>query len=260
MGVKVFSKPHGAALADELQRLACLQQVCALTGLAKTAAVLGVDASRHSIGYEYLDGLVPLSLAAGQQNANFHELGVLLARLHLATPAMLQQLPRDLGWECLQLEQAGIGQGMARRLLDDFPAGFSHGDCWHGNVLRQGTSWVVLDPIPSGLILQGVGMHASGIFDLANMHMSFFACRSLRHFVQGVGRQTSSYGRALLDGYLDYSGCAWARPAVLQLSRRLALQWGSKYSQRLVAPLAFLKLQMLRMDFKDFYAGEYEAS
>ena len=259
MDGKVFIKPHGEVLSDELQRLACLQQICASTGLARTAAVLGVDAPRHSICYEYLDGLIPLSLAAGQENSCFRALGILLARLHLARPAMLDQLPRDIGWECRQLELAGIGKEMTLRLLDAFPAGFSHGDCWHGNVLRQGAAWVVLDPLPSGLILQGIGGHASGIFDLANMHMSFFACRNLRHFFQGVGRQTCDYGQALLDGYLDGCGCAWARPAVLQLSRALALQWGRWYSQRLAMPVAFLKQQMLIRNFKDYYAGEYEA-
>lgn len=260
MSEKVFSKRHGVALADELQRLACLQQVCASTGLATTAAVLEVDALHSCIRYEYLDGLVPLPLAAGQEPSVFRELGVLLARLHRARPAMLEQLPRDLGWEFRQLQQAGIGQGMAQRLLDVFPAGFSHGDCWHGNVLRQNAAWVVLDPIPSGLILQGIGVHASGIFDLANMHMSFLACRDLRHFFEGVGRQVSSYGNALLDGYLDDCGCAWARPAVLQLSRALARQWAAGYSRRLVMPVAFLKKKMLVRNFKDYYAAEYEAS
>lgn len=260
MSEKVFSKRHGVALADELQRLACLQQVCASTGLATTAAVLEVDALHSCIRYEYLHGLVPLRLAEGQEPSVFRELGVLLARLHRARPAMLEQLPRDLAWEFCQLQQAGIAQGMTQRLLDTFPAGFSHGDCWHGNVLRQGSAWVVLDPIPSGLILQGIGGHASGIFDLAHMHMSFFVRRQLRHFFEGVGRQTSSYGRALLDGYLDDCNCAWARPAVLQLSRALALQWGRGYSLRLAMPVAFFKQRMLVRNLNSYYAGEYEVA
>jgi len=260
MQTRIFSKPHGVDLQQELQRLACLEAVCSETGLAITAPVLGVDADRREIHYVHLDGLEPLTLAAGQDGRCFHALGELLAGMHRSRPLVVTACERDLDWEKSQLELAGIGADLVVRVLDEFPAGFAHGDLWHGNVLRREGAWVILDPIPSGVILQGVTIHASGIFDLAYIHMSLFACRQLRDFFADAGAATNRYGQALLEGYLGCSDSGWALPAVLQLSQALALQWRDAYSRRLAMPVALLKQRMFERNFRAYYMGNYEAS
>lgn len=259
MAEMLFYKSHGPDLAQELLRLSCLEAVCAETGQAVTAQVRGVDAEKRRIAYQRLERLQRLSLQAGQSVQCFRDLGVLIAGLHQARPAMLSAVQRDLDWERSQLQRAGIGVRDAEQLLEAFPAGFAHGDLWHGNILLQDGQWVVLDPIPSGEILKGVGLHASGVFDLASLHMSLFVRRPLREFFSKTGSIASAYGEALLSGYLESADAKWARASVLQLSRSLAQQWCMAYRQRLSLPVALAKGLMFDREFNGFYASEQDA-
>lgn len=256
MGEQVFIKSHGPQLDDDLLRLACLESVCASTGLARTAPVLSVDHERGNIIYERLEGLVPLSLAAGQDSDSFRKLGELLANMHHARPALVNTIPRNYEWEKNQLRMARIDETMIVRLINEFPAGFTHGDCWHGNILRQGSRWVILDPIPSDILLVGIGIKASGIFDLANMHMSLFACRPLKEYYSDVGSVARIYGQELLEGYLEYSSVPWSRAAILKLSKSLSMQWGTAFKQRLSKPVAILKQKMLENNCRKYYEGQ----
>lgn len=257
MAEMLFYKSHGPDLAQELLRLTCLEAICAETGQAVTAPVRGVDTEKRRIAYQRLERLQRLSLQAGQSVQCFRDLGALIAGLHQARPAMLSAVQRDLDWERSQLQRAGIGVRDAEQLLEAFPAGFAHGDLWHGNILLQDGQWVVLDPIPSGVILEGIGLHASGIFDLTNLHMSFFACRRLIDMLAGAGDATSQYGAALLDGYLETVGVTHVRLLVVNFSRSLAWQWREAYRKRLPFPIAITKQMMFDKGFGKFYASEY---
>jgi len=219
-----------------------------------------VDEDTGEIWYAHLNGLEPLSLAAGQDAKCFYELGTRLAGLHRARPAIISRCERNLVWEQGQLESAGINGALAAKVLDEFPVGFAHGDLWHGNVLRRGPEWVVLDPIPSGLVLRGMSVCASGIFDLAKFHMGLLVRRQLRDYFSPIGTVASSYGRELLRGYLDSCSAGWARDAVIQLSQSLASQWCAAYRGRMFLPVALLKRRMFLRNFSDYYAGMYEAS
>lgn len=260
MHARIFIKSHGADIQEDLHRLACLEAVCSATGLAITARVLRVDENRSEIWYAHLDGLEPLSLAAGQDVKCFYELGAMLAGMHRARPAIIARCERNLVWEQGQLALAGIKGALAAKVLDEFPVGFAHADLWHGNVLRREQEWVVLDPIPSGLVLRGISVCASGIFDLAKFHMSLLVRRQLRDYFSPIGRVASGYGWEFLRGYLDSCSAGWARGAVSQLSQSLASQWIAAYRGRMFLPVALLKQRMFVKNFSDYYAGMYEAS
>lgn len=241
-----FIKWHGAQVENDWRRvLAFSQQVSRVEGLI-TPAPLWMDHDHRTIGYRWMPQLLPSVRDFATLPQRMHRCGVELARFH--------SIPVDAAWragfkdEAYPLESLGITVADARLLESSLPCGFFWGDAWHGNLHEtKDGAIVVLDPIlQKWLFTKDDYLIANGAIDLATLHMSLFFSQSLWRLITIDAKTLFPAARELLRGYLGEVGALHVEPALLRLSRALALRHVDAYSVRLIAPIALAKQSLSR--------------
>lgn len=239
-----FPKFHGASCGEDIVRVQTLAEICLAGDGLVAPHVISSDLAAQIICYEFLGGLSPvLRLEAGDR-PRFLELGRQLAALH-AMPLPIG-LSGQAAWGLRELIAFGLGEGEAKLLVSEMPVGFFHGDCWHGNLFVRGDQFVILDPIPVGILFDRPPLVANGAFDLATLHMSLYARQPLMRYFFNIGMRVECTANDLLLGYLGKERLSSLGPVIEKLSFLLADMWQDGLSRRLAPPVASLKRKMIK--------------
>lgn len=235
-----FVKYHGSAVLEDRWRLEALSQVCDRVDGVITARVLSVDARRQEIVYERLSLETSLGLMVGRPEM-FGKVGALLARMHMAEFSVDGA---GFSKESCPMGLLGIDQATEKFLSEAIPAGWFHGDFWHGNVFILDDQRVaVIDPIPADFMMSPQYIRACGALDVAMMYMSILVVHPLsKQLTLNVAPQITG-AEAFLEGYLRCRGM-YTSDLVHSLRRAscvLSRQWMRRSSGRLAWPVYLLK-------------------
>ncbi len=248
-----FLKSHGASVSQDWRQVTTLSRLTESMPRVRTAEPLRVEEENERIWYEWL-GELPLlmSLDGDVLNDAVWRVGKALAGIHAASA----QLPRDRDGNPaakFPLDMFGIDAAVARDIDALVPVGFFHGDCWHGNVLIDANEDLVLiDPIQSPWLFGNKRFDvASGIVDVATMHMSFLVSVKLMELVNLDVSQRLAIGNVLLDSYLTEFDATALTGHVKSLSRSIATKYISTYPVRINTMVGWIKLWLSKRVIAD---------
>lgn len=240
--MRVFVKHHGASAEEDWKRVNQLHLICEqLEGVVAPRPIF-IDSTHQTIGYQYLDGLSPLTCRRGNEDL-FFRVGCDLARMHAQGFHRASDV-EEHHLRPLPLEQFGLSR-TAISLLSDLPCGFFHGDLWHGNLFhRSDGELVVIDPIPPHFLFRGSSFVACGAIDLATLHMSLYIRTRLSRYFADIPNEVDEHAHALLAGYLETCGANNVTRQIEAVSLALSQRWISQLDIRLSWPVAYLKRRM----------------
>lgn len=248
-----FLKFHGPSVQEDWQQVRMLDDLTATMPRVGTAKPLRLESEDQRIWYEWLGNLpLLMSLSGDDLRDAVWRVGKALAGVHEKSAGMPRYASPDSGSR-LGLDSFGIDATTAASIDTRIPVGFFHGDCWHGNVLiDENQDLVLIDPIQSPWLFGSERFElASGIADLATMHMSFLVSVKLGQlFVLDV-RQRLALGDLLLDSYLAEFDALDFRGEVLKLSRAIATKYISTYPLRINKTVGVIKLWLSRRVIAD---------
>lgn len=230
-----FVKYHGPPIDDDWIRVNALAELTAKVAELQTAKPVAINASQQQIVYTWL-GNLPRMISLPHERL-LHaavQLGAGLAEIH-RQGRNCTALSSIAHLERISLKEFGIDDALQAQVDSLIPTGFFHGDCWHANVL-VGTDGklVLIDPIQSPWLFgQQRFFLASGIADLATLHMSLIVSYRLHDLVRVNVDQRLEVGEKLIQSYLGQFDATALRGAVLKLSRAIAIRYISSYPTRI---------------------------
>lgn len=248
-----FVKFHGPTVSEDWRHVTALAELTESIPGLRTAQPLSFDQDRQRISYRWLGDLPRIITLPGAELIDaIVVIGSGLAQIHeqgTRCPS-LESLPER---QVLPLGTFGIDQSTSRQIDARLPVGLFHGDCWHGNVLMDGTgNCVLIDPIQSPWLFGHQRFPlANGIVDLATLHMSLIVSFTLLRLLSVNLDEQIEVGNVLLESYLQRFDALSMRPQVLRLSRAIAIQYISSYPKRINVLVGWIKLLLSRKTIAD---------
>ncbi len=248
-----FLKFHGPSVRQDWRQVTTLSRLTDDMPRVRTATPLRVEADSERIWYEWL-GKLPLlmTLHGDALNDAVWRVGKALAGIHEASTQMPRETDDEPAVE-FPLEMFAVDRTVARDIDARIPVGFFHGDCWHGNVLIDADEDLVLiDPIQSPWLFGDKRFDvASGVVDLATMHMSFLVSVKLMELVNLDVSRRLAIGDLLLDSYLTEFDASALTGHVKKLSRSIATKYISTYPVRINTMVGWIKLWLSKRVIAD---------
>ena len=248
-----FLKFHGPSVRRDWQQVRAFDRLTSNLPRVRTAKPLRAEFEEQRIWYEWLGKLSPLMSLRGEKlDDAVWRVGKALAGVHEGTAGLPHDARPGFG-KILLLEEFGIDASETAAIDARVPVGFFHGDCWHGNVLVDTNhDLVLIDPIQSPWLFGRERFDlASGVADLATMHMSFLVSVKLMQLLRLDVERRLELGDLLLDSYLSEFDATAVRGYVLRLSRAIATKYISTYPVRVNALVGRVKLLLSRRVMAD---------
>jgi hypothetical protein len=248
-----FVKFHGPTVSEDWRHVSALAELTASIPGLRTAKPLSIDQDQQRISYQWLGDLPRMiTLPRAELMDAIAVIGSGLAQIH-EQGTRCPSLDGLKGSSPLPLEKFGIDQSTSCLIDARLPIGLFHGDCWHGNFLiDDARNCVLIDPIQSPWLF-GYKRYplASGIVDLATLHMSLIVSFTLLRLLSINLDEQIEVGDILLENYLQRFDALSLRPQVLRLSRTIAIQYISSYPARINVLVGWIKLLLSKRTIAD---------
>lgn len=238
----IFVKNHDSRAFEDWERVNTFYEQCQRIPWLRAPKPCWLDSPAGSIGYERLHHLQPLLSIPDSVEDRLDDFGRVLSRFH-AEPVPISVNKSSNDEQRRFLASIGVTRRDADVLIGEFPHGFFHGDCWHGNVLvSPERGFVFLDPIPVPWLFHSIRMVASGAIDLSFFYMSLFLRHPLLRLLRLDVNAARRLANVVLNGYLREIDGFRFRRSVIRLSDSLAERYIAEYPKRLCFPIGYCKL------------------
>lgn len=243
-----FLKYHGPTVQEDWQQVVTLERLTNEIPEILTAKPLRFDLENEYIWYEWLGDMPSLmSLQGDELDEVVCRAGRTLAQVHAAS-ANEPVVDSARSIKVLPLGMFDVNESDARKIEARLPISFFHGDCWHGNVLvNSNLDCVLIDPIQSPWLFGKERFdRASGIVDLATLHMSLLVSMKIMPLLRIDVDKQLALGELLLDSYLQQFDANSLRNQVLKLSNSIAIKYVSSYPVRINYLVGWVKIWLSR--------------
>lgn len=250
---EIFLKEHGSQLDADWERVSRFYFAARLTSRLVAPRPLKKLPHSHQIAYQKLDCSRPIFDEARANSAFFKQFGTALFELHAATNTSTATLDQ----QAKTLTAFGLSDSQAIALINSFPCGTCHGDCWHGNVFcLEDSRFIVLDPIPAPLMSELMPDNAPGCIDLAYLCASLFLGHRLLCIPTLDPSLLNNLGEMAIAGYITEANVNFPTQAFNALCMRISELWIEQFAIRLAYPIRVGKtLAKRRLIKKAFFAG-----
>jgi hypothetical protein len=238
-----FMKYHGSWVEEDWRQVNILADLTKSIPNVRTAEPLRLDLEKECIWYEWLGELPSLiTLKGGKLDEMVFRTGTALAKIHAASadmPAYSDISPDSR----FPLGMFGVDKSDDRKISNKLPVGFFHGDCWHGNVhFDSQEECVLIDPVQSPWLFGSQRfVCASGIVDLATMHMSLLVSLRIMKLLSISIEKQLAVGEILLESYLKHFDAMSLRREAFRLSNAIAKKYVSTYPVRINVLVGWVK-------------------